>query len=56
VNISLGKGLATTPNIHVGSERGSTVFVQSSTSEITKIEEENPLSTKSGIQSWKLKD
>ena len=52
--ISLGKGLATSPNIHVGSEEGSTVFVQSSTSEITRIEEKNPLDTKSGIQSWEL--
>ena len=33
---------------------GSTVFVQSSTGEIAKIEEENPLSTKSGVQSWRL--
>ncbi|MCP4182507.1 MAG: hypothetical protein GY761_04220 [Hyphomicrobiales bacterium] len=55
-NISLGKGMATPPNIHVGSQSGSSVFVQSSTSEITRIDEENPLNTKSGIQSWKLQD
>lgn len=53
-NISLGTGLATSPNIHVGREDGSTVLVQSSTGEITRIEEENPMSTKSGMQSWKL--
>ena len=54
--ISLGRGLATSPNIHVGREKGSSVFVQSSTGEITRIEQENPLSTKSGMQSWKLQD
>jgi len=42
--IDLGAGLATSPNIHVGRKSGSTVFVQSSTGEITRIEEENPLS------------
>ncbi|MCF6265370.1 MAG: hypothetical protein L3J57_02350 [Desulfuromusa sp.] len=52
--LSLGLGLATSPNVHVGRKKGSTVFVQSSTGEITRIEEENPLSTKSGLQSWKL--
>lgn len=54
--ISLGQGLATSPSIHVGSEEGSTVFVQSSSGEITRIEQENALETKSGIQSWKLGD
>jgi len=52
--VSLGKGLATSPNIHVGRESGTSVFVQSSTGEITKIQQENPLSTKSGLQSWRL--
>lgn len=52
--LTLGQGLATSPNVHVGREEGSTVFVQSSTGEITRIEEINPLSTKSGMQSWKL--
>ncbi len=51
--ISLGQGLATSPSIHVGREKGSVVFVQSSTGEIKRIEEENPLSTKSGRLSWK---
>lgn len=49
------KGLATSPNVHVGREEGSVVFVQSSTGEIKRIEEENPLSTKSGVLSWKLR-
>lgn len=52
--LSLGLGLATSPNVHVGRENGSTVFVQSSTGEITRTEAENPHSTKSEMQSWKL--
>jgi len=54
--ISLGQGLSTSPNIHIGRESGTAVFVQSSTGEITKIEQDNPLSTKSGMQSWKLQE
>jgi type IV pilus assembly protein PilY1 len=53
--ISLGEGLATSPNIHVGSENGSTVFVQTSTGDIIRIEEDNPLATKSGKTSWKMR-
>jgi len=53
--ISLGQGLATSPSIHTGREKGSVVFVQSSTGEIKRIEEENPLSTKSGRLSWRLR-
>jgi len=52
--ISLGNGLATSPNIHVGRESGTSVFVQSSTGEITRIQEKNPSSTKSGMASWRL--
>ncbi len=48
---SLGSGLATSPSVHVGSQTGSTVFVQSSTGRIQSIEQENPLDTKSGTQS-----
>ena len=51
--ISLGQGLATSPNIHVGSEDGSAVFVQTSTGDIIRIEEKNPLATKSGKTSWR---
>ncbi len=50
---SLGQGLATSPNIHVGSEDGSAVFVQTSTGDIIRIEEKNPLATKSGKTSWR---
>jgi type IV pilus assembly protein PilY1 len=53
--ISLGEGLATSPNIHVGSQDGSTVFVQTSTGDIIRVEEKNPLSTKSGKASWRLR-
>lgn len=53
--ISLGEGLATSPNLHVGSGEGSTVFIQTSTGDIIRIEEDNPLSTKSGKASWKLR-
>lgn len=53
--ISLGEGLATSPNIHVGSEDGSTVFVQTSTGDIIRIEEDNPLATKSGKTSWRMR-
>jgi type IV pilus assembly protein PilY1 len=49
------KGLATSPNIHTGREEGSAAFVQSSTGEIVKVEEKNPLRTKSGMQGWKLR-
>ena len=52
--ISLGIGLATSPSIHVGREVGSTIFVQSSTGKVESIKVDNPLSTKSGIQSWKM--
>ena len=52
--ITLGQGLATSPNIHVGRETGTSVFVQSSTGEITRVEQVNPINTKSGMQSWKL--
>ena len=53
--LSLGQGLATSPNVHVGSEDGSTVFVQTSTGDIIRIGEDNPLATKSGKASWKMR-
>ena len=52
--VSLGKGLATSPSIHTGSQEGSTVFVQSSDGEINRIEVINPLKTKSGTQFWQM--
>jgi type IV pilus assembly protein PilY1 len=50
--VSLGQGLAVTPNIHVGSEEGSKAFVQTSTGAIEVIEQINPGQTKSGVTSW----
>lgn len=53
--IHLGEGLATSPNVHVGRQSGSSIFIQSSTGEILKIDQENPDITKSGVQSWRLR-
>lgn len=54
--ISLGQGLATSPNLHVGSEEGSKSFVQTSTGAIEVIEQQNPFEVKSGIRSWRESD
>lgn len=50
--VSLGKGLAVTPNIHVGKKEGSKAFVQTSTGAIEIIEQINPANVKSGVISW----
>ena len=50
--LSLGPGLAATPNIHVGRQDGSKAFIQTSTGAIEVIEQINPASTKSGVISW----
>jgi type IV pilus assembly protein PilY1 len=50
--VSLGKGLAITPNIHVGEKEGSSAFVQKSTGDIVPIEQANPGAVKSGIITW----
>jgi type IV pilus assembly protein PilY1 len=50
---SLGRGLAVSPNIHVGGEEGSKAFVQTSTGEIKVVQEINPAQAKSGIRSWR---
>jgi len=49
---SLGKGLATTPNIHTGRETGSKAYVQTSTGSIVVIQTSNPSDTKSGKAFW----
>ena len=49
---SLGKGLATTPNIHTGRETGSKAYVQTSTGSIVVIQTSNPTETKSGKSYW----
>ena len=50
--ISLGKGLTLTPNIHVGREEGSKAFIQTSTGAIEVVHQANPGVTKSGKASW----
>ena len=58
--LDLGRGLATTPNLHVGSGdsgggKGPKAFVQTSTGEIKEIEQDNlPISNyKTGRSKWK---
>jgi type IV pilus assembly protein PilY1 len=49
---SLGKGLAVSPAMHVGREKGSKAFVQTSTGAILVIEQANPGAVKSGKSYW----
>ena len=49
----LGRGLATTPNIHTGVEDTIKSFVQTSTGAVLKIEQDNPGIIKSGPASWR---
>jgi type IV pilus assembly protein PilY1 len=51
----LGKGLSTTPNIHVGEKEGSKAFVQTSVGKIKEIPQPNlPSKTiKSGRIKWR---
>lgn len=57
--LDLGRGLATTPNLHVGSgtgdDKGPKAFVQTSTGEIREIEQENlPIKNyRTGRSLWK---
>lgn len=53
--VDIGRGLATTPNLHVGSEEGAKAFVQTSTGAIVEINQPNlPIKTsKSGRMSWR---
>ena len=51
--ISLGEGLATSANLHVGSEEGCNAFVQKSTGAVRIINQNNPYSIRSGMRSWK---
>jgi type IV pilus assembly protein PilY1 len=55
--LGLGKGLATTPSLQVGSGAGATAYIQTSTGEIIKVEQEElPFdNAKSGRQSWQNK-
>ena len=49
---SLGRGLTITPNVHTGRQKGSKVFIQTSTGAILGIDQQNPGVTKSGTLSW----
>ncbi|MEA2083020.1 MAG: PilC/PilY family type IV pilus protein [Thermodesulfobacteriota bacterium] len=50
---SMGRGLATTPNIHTGVTDTVKSFVQTSTGAVVKIEQDNPGVIKSGPASWR---
>jgi Tfp pilus tip-associated adhesin PilY1 len=50
--ISLGKGLTVTPNIHTGKEKGSKAFIQTSTGAIEVVVQENPGATKTEKAYW----
>jgi type IV pilus assembly protein PilY1 len=53
--LSLGRGLSTTPSMHVGSgDDAAKAFIQTSTGEIIEVSQENlPIpATRSGRQSW----
>jgi type IV pilus assembly protein PilY1 len=52
VSVDLGKGLALTPNIHVGEKSKGTAFIQTSTGAIATVELAMPLPFKSGILYW----
>jgi type IV pilus assembly protein PilY1 len=53
----LGKGLATTPNLHVGGEDGAKVFAQTSTGAIVEVEQPNlpDKGAKTGRLFWQAK-
>jgi type IV pilus assembly protein PilY1 len=52
--VDLGKGMGITPSLHVGSEAGARVYVQTSTGSIIEVHQPNlPVSTvKSGTGGW----
>ena len=52
--LSIGRGLALTPNLHLGLHKGSKVFVQTSTGAIVEIPQPNlPIpNAKSGRTKW----
>jgi len=49
---SLGKGLAVSPSMHTGREKGTKAFIQTSTGAILVIEQANPGAVKSGRTYW----
>ena len=55
VRMELGKGLSTTPNIHIGKQEGSKAFIQTSVGKIVEIPQPNLPSrhVKSGRIKWR---
>jgi type IV pilus assembly protein PilY1 len=51
-DIDLGSGLALTPNIHTGREKGTTAYIQTSTGDIITISQGESGSAKSEKTSW----
>lgn len=53
--VGIGRGLATTPNLHVGRQEGTKAFAQTSTGAIVEINQPNlPIKThKSGRMNWR---
>lgn len=49
---SIGRGMTLTPNLHVGRNKGSKAFLQTSTGGIIGFEQRAPGFTKSGVISW----
>ncbi len=49
---SIGRGMTLTPNLHVGRNKGSKAFLQTSTGGIIGFEQKAPGFTKSGVISW----
>lgn len=52
-SVDLGRGMAITPNLHIGEKAGSTAFIQTSTGAIITVEITNPFSVKSGSLYWR---
>lgn len=50
----IGRGMTLTPNLHVGRNKGSKAFLQTSTGGILGFEQEAPGATKSGVVSWEV--
>ena len=50
----IGRGMTLTPNLHVGRNKGSKAFLQTSTGGILGFEQESPGATKSGVISWEV--
>ncbi|MCG6893692.1 MAG: hypothetical protein LJE65_08815, partial [Desulfobacteraceae bacterium] len=53
--VDLGRGLASTPNLHVGKQEGAKAFVQTSTGTIVEVPQPNlPIKGKTARHSWEV--